>query len=253
VLLLAKALHAANQPRKSLRHSLRITSVMQDTITFLGKTLQKKWGLEDIETLYQDILDLDQRSRDYIGGPAGPTYITSEPALEVYDAALIANTDDDRSIASPSYIQEAQKWRAWLASGAKFENNEVPEYHLAIDARDTFRTKQFCVSDNGYFCLVPSITELTDIIAIVEGERLPVVVRPFREYYIYLGQCYIHGMMAGQAGIWIEEFRVRYDNASGTAVIARPDGDVRRNGLKEDAGEYVRILGTLGKRPIELI
>jgi hypothetical protein len=60
-------------------------------------------------------------------------------------------------------------------------------------------------------------------------------------------------MMQPIAGELIDEFRIKYDSREGRVVINRPGGDVRRNGLKMDAGEYIRILETLGERKVELV
>lgn len=76
----------------------------------------------------------------------------------------------------------------------------MPKYHDAIDAVDVFQYKPFCVSRAGYFYLVPDITRETDVIVIAKGQDMPLVLRPVGEYYIYLGQCYIHDMMELHAG-----------------------------------------------------
>ena len=249
-----KMLQAANQPRKSLKYSLQMTVMMQDTIAYLSGVLKDWKGFDDITSLHHDVLEMDRKSREFISTLSHPTYITSEPTIDAYNTTLIANTTDQDTIASPSYIsQGAKEWRSWLSSGANVKNSSMPSFHDAIDSIDLFQYKHFCVSGAGYLCLVPDITLPTDVIAIVKGLAMPIVLRPVGEHYIYLGQSYIHGMMELKAGELIEEFRIKFDVKEKKVVVHRPEGDVRRNGLKMDAGEYVRILGTLGERKVELV
>ncbi|KAJ9610376.1 hypothetical protein H2200_005153 [Cladophialophora chaetospira] len=254
---LNRMLQAANQPRKSLRYALQITVMMQDSISCLSGVVGNPMGLEDgvdLRKHYKEVLALDQVVQAFVCALPHPNYITSERALHAYNTTLIANTTDTDTIASPEYISDgAEEWRSWLSCGANPNNNTIPRYHDAIDNVDTFRFKHFCVSSAGYFCLVPHITDPRDTIAIVKGIDMPIVLRPVGEYYVYLGQCFIHGMMMPKAGELIEEFLVMYDSKESKVVIRRPDGEIRRNGRKMDAGEYVRILGTLGERRVELI
>ncbi|KIW97509.1 uncharacterized protein Z519_01093 [Cladophialophora bantiana CBS 173.52] len=258
---LIKMLEAANQPRKSLRYALSITVMMQDTIAYLSGVVENGKPFGDIVGLRQDILALDRTSQDFVKALPFPTYIDSEFALDAYNATLIARTTDEDTIASPSYVTSgAREWRCWLSSrtpsGDNTKTNDttvLPKFYEAVDSMDTFQYKQFCVSSFGYFCLVPNMTETTDAIAIIKGLDMPIALRPVNDYYVYLGKCYVHGMMELQAGTLIEEFRIKFDPREGKVVVGRPEGDVRKNGLKMDAGEYVRVLGSLGERKIELI
>ncbi len=227
---------------------------MQDNIAYLSGVLEKWRAFEDVTALHQDILSLDHRAQTFISALPDAKYISSESVMEAYHTTLVANTTDTDTLASPMYIsQGVDDWRFWLSSGADLHSNTMPRYHDAIANMDTFRYKHFCISSTSYFCLVPNITEPTNVIVIVKGLSMPIVLRPVGEHYIYLGQCYIHGMMEPKAGELIEEFLIKYDSKENKMVIRRPDGEVRRNGLKMDAGEYLKILGTLGERKIELV
>ena len=249
-----KALQADHQPRASLRYSLQITVMMQDSIAFLSGVLENWKVFDDIVTLRENVLAVDQKSLAFINGLQYATYMTSEPVLDAYNATLIANTTDQDALGSASYISHgAQDWRNWLSCGADLKNKSMPAYHDAIDSMDTFQYKHFCVSSAGYFCLVPDITRATDCVAIVKGIDMPIVLRAVGDQYVHLGQCYVHGMMELKAGELIEEFRAKFDSKLRQVVVHRPDGEVRRNGRKMDAGEYVKVLETLGERKVQLI
>ncbi|KIY03459.1 uncharacterized protein Z520_00150 [Fonsecaea multimorphosa CBS 102226] len=259
---LMKLLEGAKQPRKSLRYALSITVMMQDTVAYLSGVLENCKGVDGIKRpSSQEVLAMDQKCQGFIKTLPSTVYVNSEHVLDAYNATLIANTTDQDTVASPSYVSSGvQEWRSWLSSRASVSTSTetgsesiAPGFYEAVDTMDTFQYKQFCVSTFGYFCLVPDLTEATDTIAIVKGLDMPIVLRPINDYYVYLGQCYIHGMMELQAGTLIEEFRVKFNAKEGKVVVGRPEGDVRKNGLKMDAGEYVRVLGSLGERKIELI
>ena len=97
---------------------------------------------------------------------------------------------------------------------------------------------------------MPSCTQPTDLVIIVSGYVMPVVLRPLGQYYLLLGDCYVHGMMEFQASTLIEEFSVKIKEDK---AVWKPQGDVRRNGLSIPVGEYRRILGTQGSRNVALL
>jgi hypothetical protein len=98
------------------------------------------------------------------------SYITSEPLIEAYHATLIADTTDQDTLASPSYVSDGVlAWRSWLRNGCDLST--VPKFHKAIENLDTFREKQFCITKRGCFCLVPASAQPIDIVAIVKGAR----------------------------------------------------------------------------------
>ena len=61
------------------------------------------------------------------------------------------------------------------------------------------RTRMIAITTKGYYCLVPAFVELGDIICILFGGMTPFVLRPVEDRFILLGECYVHGLMAGEA------------------------------------------------------
>ncbi|KIW10567.1 hypothetical protein PV08_11531 [Exophiala spinifera] len=244
-----KLLREAGQVRHSVSHCLQVTVIMLDACVFLGGTAKKAKRVDDVQMLSQDVADIDARTQAFVSALPSSKYITSEGVLDALNKTLIANTTDEDALADSQYVAEgASAWRSWLSEGA--DRSKAPKYHDAIDNMDTLRLKQFAVSERGYFCLVPSIAKLHDVVAIVKGYDMPVVLRPVGGDYLLLGDCYIHGMMELMAGNLIEEFRVKIRDGK---TVWNPAGDVRRNGKNMDAGEYVRIIETLGERRITLV
>jgi hypothetical protein len=64
--------------------------------------------------------------------------------------------------------------------------------------------RKFLVSkENGWFGLGPMATVETDIICVLYGCSVPVILRPMRtedgkEYFLLVGECYVHGIMDGE-------------------------------------------------------
>lgn len=60
----------------------------------------------------------------------------------------------------------------------------------------------FCMTKSGHMGLVPTGTAKTDKVCYMQGIRVPCILRAHPEQfekYIFLGQCYIDGMMHGEA------------------------------------------------------
>lgn len=59
--------------------------------------------------------------------------------------------------------------------------------------------RAFFVTTNGHFGLGPHFAQAGDIVAVIFGLRFPVVLRQIREKWQFLGTCYVHGIMNGEA------------------------------------------------------
>ena len=228
--------------------ALRMTTVMQDTIAALGGVVDD-WDRDNANKPgCARVQEMDKATVMHVLALEPKTYITSEDNLQAYNATLIASTRDDDNLATSGWFcDEAPKRRSW--QGGKTASPS-PAFNEALDNMDTFVYKQFCITTGGYFCLVPHLTLPTDLIAIVKGYDMPVALRPVGQYFVLLGDCYVHGMMEPQATNLMDEFSVKVKDGK---VSWKPEGDVRANGLSLEVGEYWRILATLGERHVELL
>lgn len=59
--------------------------------------------------------------------------------------------------------------------------------------------KRFSSTKKGHLALMPADTRRGDIVAILFDCDLPVVLRPRERQYAFVGCCYVHGIMEGQA------------------------------------------------------
>lgn len=169
---------------------------------------------------------------------------------------MICGQDTSSRKASPDLIASANQWRAWLKEDNVDHHatrSSIP-YQGAIESADTFRVYTFGYTASGYMCLVPRYARLSDEVVVINGYSAPFVVRPIvKDWYMLIGQCYVHGMMTSKVSELIEEFSIKSDDKTGQTVIKRPQGEARANGLKMEAGAYTTILHTLGVRWLKLI
>lgn len=63
--------------------------------------------------------------------------------------------------------------------------------------------RAFAVSESGLFLLAQAEAQIGDGIAFVQGSEVPFILRPSGAGYLFIGECYVHGLMDGEA--W-EEF-----------------------------------------------
>ena len=146
--------------------------------------LNHLYELAAMSTANQSIFPVIGRA-DWHFSPSGgseqfeiPAYmVTGESILEAYkrtrqaDTAPNALTGQKKRLARPSDT-----------SGVVF--------HMA---------RRFVVSSRGYFCLVPREARLGDKIVVVKGGQVPLLLRPQQAEFQLIGECYVHGIMDGEA------------------------------------------------------
>ncbi len=74
---------------------------------------------------------------------------------------------------------DGEKWYRWAAS--------------ASEGRVFARTRR------GYFVLGPSALQAGDIVCVLFGAKMPFCLRPMGRRYLLVGECYVHGLMKGEA------------------------------------------------------
>ena len=67
--------------------------------------------------------------------------------------------------------------------------------------------RRLAILDQGYIVLGPRLCEVGDLVCILHGCSVPVVIRPRRDGmgHTFVGECYVHGMMDGEACILEEQ------------------------------------------------
>jgi Heterokaryon incompatibility protein (HET) len=221
---------AATHPDIHLRDgtSLILRGRCIDTIEELGPIFEVavdetgRWHIADLEKLNQaqnesyTLATESQRTRDpYV-------HIKSfQPLREAYWRTLIG----DRTLtARPAPAAFAEGFDGWqenlrLMSSIR-ETNRIapPDCMQNVQVVSAFRDaaarclfgRRFCITNNGYIGLVPPYACERDIVCAVLGAKTPLVLRPTDDVagtgqdrrnskYRLVGECYIHGIMMGEA------------------------------------------------------
>jgi hypothetical protein len=105
------------------------------------------------------------------------------------------------------YESVVEEWMArWLESGG-LQADEAGLREMVIEAIKVFRgismhlyRARRSMTHKGYICQVPPEVQQGDVIAIFHGCDVPFVLRPStRNCYQLIGNCYVHGIMDGEA------------------------------------------------------
>jgi hypothetical protein len=70
-------------------------------------------------------------------------------------------------------------------------------HHLKLTAI-TSKGRKLITTNTGYLGLVPDCVQRDDVVTVLLGCNFPVLLRPYRNGYHVLGECYIHGLMKGE-------------------------------------------------------
>ena len=64
--------------------------------------------------------------------------------------------------------------------------------------------RRIVTTEKGYIGMVPELARRGDLICVLFGCRMPVVLRPLDEGFLFIGDSYVHGLMSGEA---IDDFK----------------------------------------------
>ena len=82
-----------------------------------------------------------------------------------------------------------------VATGAKL--GDSMRYDTGV--RQTFDGKHFVKLDDGLLGVAPENTRNGDIVVVFFGGRVPFVLRRKGEFHTIIGECYVQGIMDGEA------------------------------------------------------
>jgi hypothetical protein len=61
--------------------------------------------------------------------------------------------------------------------------------------------RRFGITERGFFCLVPNEAKRGDLVCIPHGNKVPLVFRKADDRFRNLGECYVNGLMTGEAAV----------------------------------------------------
>jgi hypothetical protein len=188
--------HDLSQPQR-----LTIRGNTIDEITELGPPMYRVWEAHKMY-LYKE---WDDASRNILSRVS--SYPTYESLEDAHWRTRIANLSFKGDFAPASMRYSYAAWREIL--DIELSKRQVPAYQYQQLDRDSdpFATAQgqamngrrFCLTRGGYFGLVPTASRVGDSVGLFTACHVPFVLRPVESSYQLIGECYVHGIMMGEA------------------------------------------------------
>lgn len=140
-----------------------------------------------------------------------PRYVAGDqPALTAYLDTLTA--------AQNMYHRASRSWETRWPAGADFVVRVFGQSKAVLveqDVRDaakageyikfvecaacTAGSRTFATTVKGYYILGPAAAEKGDVVCVLFGGKTPYMLRPKGDHYLFVGECYVHGIMDGEA------------------------------------------------------
>jgi hypothetical protein len=131
-------------------------------------------------------------------------YPTGEPVGEVVMRTLcwdrISGSTHERLRLSLKEIEiNFREWHRVLTTTSTFEEYEQLRSEQNLFELEIEWSTPLCTTAKGYLAAVPFTAKVGDCIAVLAGGRVPFVLRPIGDHYRFVGPCYVHGIMHGEA------------------------------------------------------
>lgn len=95
-----------------------------------------------------------------------------------------------------NYVGQTRKWLDFFEEDGIEEDLDIRLFHAA-----TYPSagRRFGITKRGHFCLVPRNAKKSDLICIPTGFKVPFVFRKDGDYFRNIGECFVRGIMHGEA------------------------------------------------------
>jgi hypothetical protein len=164
-----------------------------------------------------------------------PNYFTGEDAFQAYWRTLMTDCVayptarlDTLQITKYSEIfwnLRARQAKTPKAPGGwdKYDGDKDLLYEIGrvagnLGINDIIRHWRFAVSEGGFYCMIPTDAAEGDQIAVMDGAKVPLVLRSTGESsdgiatFKFIGTAYVHGFMDGLARSWVQEGKLQEKN-----------------------------------------
>ena len=126
---------------------------------------------------------------------------------------FIGEKNHELERATPDYERRVRSWKE-LIDGMSNGDLDTKRHRFIDDfaeiqdcVRNMESHREFCLSLEGRIGWVPHAAQTGDIVSLMRGSPVPVIIRPSQREnsYLVIGQCYIHGIMDGEAVVGKED------------------------------------------------
>lgn len=130
---------------------------------------------------------------------------TGQTVQEAYLHTLTADVENsDQAAESRGHYMDwslEAKQREALTSGADIEQEDLYTWvNLSASMRKATFGRRLMWTDKGYMGLAPAAARVADVVCVLLGGSVPYVLRAVGEHeHAFVGECYVHGIMDGEA------------------------------------------------------
>ncbi|KAH7127868.1 heterokaryon incompatibility protein-domain-containing protein [Dactylonectria estremocensis] len=134
---------------------------------------------------------------------------SSDETMLAFSRTMVCGVDSMRNRLSPEIITTFPIYLNWAIEYGDNEDADLKQPHPVLTSSfsstidqslQAFMALTFCVTENGRFARVPMNSQPGDCICVLAGGEVPFVIRPTgRGTYTLIGECYVHGIMDGEA------------------------------------------------------
>jgi hypothetical protein len=119
--------------------------------------------------------------------------------MEALWRTLVLNASDIKLEAGMSFKAAFDAFLDVRTNPASSREAKVLGNTYARALLDNSRHRLLCTTRSGFLGMTPESSIVGDLIALCWGGRVPYVLRPVGDNFIFIGECYIHGLMKGEA------------------------------------------------------
>jgi hypothetical protein len=158
------------------------------------------WRGDHIAVLWRTLVgDVEQKNRDTIRHPASEnTKLDFFGCLECMMLEQYELSDDE--------AKREQLIKVWAASSNtkskadRYARVKERRKHFLGEVKRFMLGKRFCITEDGYYGMVPQPARVGDVICVFQGAAVPFVMRHAdKGRYTLVGECYVHDLMHGEA------------------------------------------------------
>ena len=139
-------------------------------------------------------------------------YPTGESPEAAYSLTLVANATRGMTLAHEALPQHLADFSAYLYDYFKIGMPErYVSYELrnaakggngarfAVAARNMCNGRRFFITSKGYIGIGPAALRQHDLVCVLFGGVTPFIVKKDEDFYRFIGEAYVHGLMNGEA------------------------------------------------------
>jgi hypothetical protein len=147
--------------------------------------------------------------------PSAP-YTSEATAIETMAQTLTAGLSGDSELLAEREEEERQVFfsefllfmkEMQISSGSPCRTFDPMElsaeegdwHRYQVAATRACLRRRFFRTSRGYYALGPACMRTGDIVAVLDGARVPYALRPTEKGHLFLGECYVYDIMFGEA------------------------------------------------------